>query len=191
MKFSVSRNILILAVVAVALLAFGVVMMIFYFGAVSKTSQLEGDIKDLKYKIAQTPGFDIPGLKEQLADIEEQIANDAPFPAGPFGADSKYDNKQINNALFEVTDDAYVTLESLSSSKQSDLKIGTGTYRADAYSLTCSVEDISRADRLISLLELLEELREDEYPTLVLDGLKLPAGGTTLQFNLAIITQKY
>jgi hypothetical protein len=50
---------------------------------------------------------------------------------------------------------------------------------------------VGHADRLIGLLELLEELREDEYPTLFVDALKFPSGGTSLQFNLAIITQKF
>jgi len=193
MKLSVSRNMLILTVVGVALLAFTVLMMVFYFGAVSKTSQLESDIKDLQRRIAAIDPVDIPGLKQQLADVQDQIENDAPFPAGPFDAGSKYDNKQITNALFEVTDDAYVALDSLSHSKDSTEKIGKGTYRKDPYTLTCRVEAM-RGERLISLLELLEELREDEYPTLVVDSLKFsfPEGedeDITLNFNLVIITQ--
>ena len=193
MKLSVSRNMLILTVVGVALLAFTVLMMVFYFGAVSKTSQLESDIKDLQRRIAAVDPVDIPGLKQQLADVQDQIENDAPFPAGPFDAGSKYDNKQVTNALFEVTDDAYVDLDSLTHSKGSTTKIGKGTYRTDPYVMSCSVEAM-RGERLISLLELLEELREDEYPTLVVDGLKFsfPEGEAkdiTLNFNLVIITQ--
>jgi flagellar basal body-associated protein FliL len=196
MKLSVSRNILILVVVAVVLLAFGAMMVIFYVGAVNKTAQLEDDVKDLKFKLAQTPGFDIPGMKEQLADILEQIATEAPFPAGPFDKGSKYDNKQVTNALFEVTDDAHVTLNSLTHNKEAALKIGTGTYHTDPYSLSCSVPDIGHADRLIDLMELLEELREDEYPTLVVDSLKFQfptesSPEVNLQFNLGIVTQKY
>ena len=193
MKLSVSRNMLIMTVVGVALLAFTVLMMVFYFGAVSKTSQLESDIKDLQRRIAAVDPVDIPGLKQQLADVQDQIENDAPFPAGPFDAGSKYDNKQVTNALFEVTDDAYVDLDSLTHSKGSTTKIGKGTYRTDPYVMSCSVET-GRGERLISLLELLEELREDEYPTLVVDGLKFsfPEGEAkdiTLNFNLVIITQ--
>ena len=194
MKLSVSRNMLILTVVGVALLAFTVLMMVFYFGAVSKTSQLESDIKDLQRRIAAIDPVDIPGLKQQLADVQDQIENDAPFPAGPFDAGSKYDNKQVTNALFEVTDDAYVDLDSLSHSKGSTEKIGKGTYRKDPYALTCSVEP-GRGERLISLLELLEELREDEYSTLVVDSLRFsfPEAEAdediTLNFNLVIITQ--
>jgi len=193
MKFSVSRNMLILMVVGVALLAFTVLMMVFYFGAVSKTSQLKDDIRSLNSRIVQMGEVDIPGLKQQLADVEKKIETEAPFPAGPFGSASKYDTMQITNALFEVTDDAYIDLNSLSHGKETTLKIGTGTYRSDPYSLSCSVE-AGRESRLISLLELLEELREDEYPTLAIDGLKLSLAGdsgkaVTLNFNLVIITQ--
>ena len=187
----VSRNTLILVVVAVALLALSVLMVIFYIGAVNKTPQLEEDIRDMEVKIVALGEFDIPGLRDQLEDVLDQIATKAPFPAGPFDAGSKYDNKQITNALFEVTDDAYVTLETLSHSKEAEQQIGVGKYRADAYSLKCSVIDVGHADRLIGLLELLEELREDEYPTLIVDGLKFPKGGVILQFNLAIITQTF
>ena len=187
----VSRNMLILTVVAVALLALSVLMVVFYIGAVNKTPQLERDIRDTEVKIESLGDFDIPGLRDELEDILDKIANDAPFPAGPFDRESKYDNKQVTNALFEVTDDAYVTLDTLSHTREADQQIGEGTYRADAYSLKCSVIDVGHADRLIGLLELLEELREDEYPTLFLDGLRFPTGGTSLQFNLAIITQTF
>lgn len=191
MKFSVARGTLILVVVGVAMLAFTVLMLVFYFGAVSKTSQLEDEIRDLEVKIAQVGDFDIPGLRAQLEDIEEQIANDAPFPAGPFDKDSKYDNKQITNALFEVTDDAYVDLDTLTHNKDSDAAIGTGQYRLDSYALKCSVDEEGHAHRLIGLLELLEELREDEYPTLVVDNIRFPGGGISIDFDLGIVTQTF
>lgn len=187
----VSRNTLILVVVGVALLAFSVLMVVFYIGAVNKTPQLEDEIRGIELQLATIPEPDIPGLRDQVEDLLDKIATEAPFPAGPFDKESKYDNKQITNALFEVTDDAYVTLNSLNHVKEADKQIGQGTYRADAYSLVCSVVDVGHADRLIGLLELLEELREDEYPTLFLDGLRFPTGGTSLQFNLAIITQTF
>jgi len=191
MRFSVSKGMLLLVVVGVAMLAFTVLMLVFYFGAVSEKSQLEDEIRDLKVQIATLGDFDIPGLRDQLEDIQEQIANDAPFPMGPFDKESKYDVKQITNAMFEVTDDAYVQLDQLNHNKGVDLEIGDGIYRVDDYALKCSVVDREHADRLVGLLELLEELREDEYPTLIVDDIKFPSGGVTIDLDLGIVTQQF
>ena len=185
----VSRNMLLLVVVAAALLAFGAIMIIFYIGAVNQTPQLEDEIQSLKVKIAQLPEYDLPGMREQLEDILDDIQNKAPFPAGPFGKDSIYDTKQITNAIFEVADDAAVSLDSLSHSSEGTVQFGVGVYRSDNYRLSCSVTDEGHAERLIDLLELFEELREDEYSTLMMDGIRIPAGGTSIQFDLSIITQ--
>jgi hypothetical protein len=182
---------LVLVVIAVALLAFTVLMIIFYIGAVNKTPQLEDDIMALEVQLATIPEPDIPGLHDQIEDLQYKIDNEAPFPKGPFGADSKYDVKQVTNAIFELAEDSYVSLDSLSHSNPSSIIIGLGKYRTDPYGLRCSVDGVEHSDRLIDLLELLEELREDEYPTLAFDDIKLPGGGINLQFDLAIITQEF
>jgi hypothetical protein len=191
MKFSVSRGMLVLVVIGVAMLAFTVLMLVFYFGAVSETSRLEDEIRDLEVELARIDEPDIPGLRQQIEDLQEQIDNDAFFPKPPFDTGSKYDVKQVTNALFEVTDDAYVDLDSLNHNQGSDVTIGTGLYRVDAYALKCSVMDVEHADRLVGLLELLEELREDEYSTLMVDNIRFPSGGVSIDFDLGIVTQTF
>jgi hypothetical protein len=191
----VPRVQLVLGLALVGLLALSVLMVVFYITAVNKTPQLEDDIASKEQLIAAMEGTcDIDEQKARLYDMEQQIANEAPFPGGPFDKESKYDNKQITDAIFEITDDAYVYLDSLSHQKETTAKVGEGSYRADSYSIKCSIMDPEKWERLITLLELFEELREDQYPTLMIDSVKFPKGSEgfeTIQFTLFIITQTF
>lgn len=190
MKFS--RLQLILIVGVVGLLALSVLMAVWYVGAVGKTPQLEEDINQWQAKIDELEGsYDIAALIAQRDALEEQIANEAPFPAGPFEQTSIYDDQQITDAIFKVTDDAYVDLNSLTHKSKGTIVIGGSKYQTDTYNLRCSIEDPDKWERLITLLELFEELREDVYSTLIVDGVKLPSGRVSIDFSVIIVTQVY
>ena len=182
---------LVLMVVFVGLLALSVLMIILYMGAVNKTPQLEDDIAQKEAQIAAIE--DQCNIDQMTAERDEylnKIANEAPFPAPPFPETSIYDDQQITDAVFKVTDDAYVLLESWSQGKEASRKIGDGTYRADTYTLKCKIASPDDWGRLITLLELLEELREDLYDTLLLDNVKLPGGRTSIDMQFIIVTQR-
>ena len=177
-----SRLQLILTVAAIALLALSVWFLIGYFGAMSKTDKLEKDIKTKQSQINSLTTCDINDKNTQLDECMNKIETQSPFPA------QAYDSKEITNAIIGVVADARVNLERLDHTSQSNIVLGTSTYKTDNYTLDCSTEE-GKEDRLIVLLELFEELREETYNTLLIQNVQLPAGRTEISFEIKIVTQ--
>lgn len=188
----IARVQLVLIVAVVALLGLGVLFAVQYIGALGKTPQLEDEIAKLNSDIAKMETCNVDDANNQLEECLNKLEDEdiVVFPAPPFDDGGPYDQKEITDAIFDLTDDAKVYLESLDHKGDSRVKLVYNEYRADEYKLKCST-DINDEERLITMLRLFEDMREELYKTLVIDNLKFTDDGLSVQFDLAILTQSY
>jgi hypothetical protein len=179
-----SRLQLILTVVCIAFLAISILFIMGYFQSAGKTPDLEKSITQTQQQIASLQGTcDINEATLRLEELLNRIVNESPFPA------EVPDNTEVMNAIIGVVSEINVDLDQLSYKGESGIGIGETMYTASSYDLDCSTDE-GREDRLIVLLELFEELRDEDYKTLLIEGVNLPGGeGASISFTIQIVTQ--
>lgn len=177
-----SRLQLILTVVCIAFLAMSILFVMGYFQAKGKTPDLEKQITQTQNQINMLPDCDPNEKHLTIDELINRIATESPFPAG------EPDNTEVIDDIIGVVGNIRVDIEQLAYKGTGGITIGGSTYSTSNYDLDC-VTDEGRVDRLIVLLELFEELREEEYNTLLIDGVNIPEGGAAISFPIVIVFQ--
>ena len=179
----INRLQIILMLATVGLLALSVLFIIGYFQATGKTPDLEKEIKQTQDQISMLEGScNLSEANQRLEELQQRLVTESPFPEGPL------DSKEVMNDLVSVVNDANVDLNSLRFGGSAAMGIGNGSYTANNFEIECSTDE-GREDRFIVLLELFEELREEDYDTLLIDDVSLPGGASEISFGITIITQ--
>lgn len=179
----INRLQIILLIATVGLLALSVLFIIGYFQATGKTPDLEKEIKQTQNQISMLEGScNLSDAIQRLEELQRRLINESSFSEGPL------DNKEVMNDIVSVVNDANVNLNSLNYQGSSSMGLGNGSYTANNFDLECSTDE-GREDRFIVLLELFEELREEDYNTLLIENVALPGGASEITFGIIIITQ--
>ena len=177
-----SRLNIILMLVILIFLGVGILFVIGYFQAVGETPDLEKQIKQTQSQINALPDCDPNEKYLRIEELINQLATISPFPA------VEPDNTEFMDAVIALVDDARVYIDKLEYKGTSSYGIESTSYRSSNYALECVTEE-GREERFIVLLELFEELREEEYGTLMVESVKLPGGSPKISFDIKIITQ--
>ncbi len=174
---------LILSGVCLLLLGLAIFFAVGLLQEKGRTSKLEKDIATTENQIDNIEGTCVLIEKQlQLEECQNKLQTESPFPADVI------DNKEVTNAVIAVVSDARLNMDRLDYRGTSSYQIGDTQYTKATYALQCSSQ-IGKESRFLTLLELFEEMREEKYPTLLVDNINLPDGDPRITLDIIIITQ--
>jgi len=174
-----TRNQLVLILVAVVLVAVSVVFVVLWLQAQSYQAAVIRDIEKTQANIARmSVDYDIDRLSRELAALEADLA-EAPIP-------TEVDNVEVFDDIHEAAVKAKVDYDY--EYKDKPVTIGDTGYTAMTFEIVTS----GSLKKMIKFLSLLEDLRETDYNTLRITDIELDLDESDtwdVQFDIEIIVQ--